>query len=685
MNKMENHVKTSSTAKFPGLLKEYPQLRTHDDLHKFSIQNPEKFWDFQAKNLLTWQKLYSNNCIMDCEMKSGSFKWFYDGQLNASINCVDRHAEKTPDKIALIWEKDEPGTHEKVSYAKLLDMVSRIANVLKSHGIKRGDVVAIYLPMCPLAVATMLACARIGAIHSVIFAGFSSHAIATRVQDADAVAIVTANEGIRGNKRIALRKTVHEAIKNDNCPSIKNVFVISRTDANQDIQPDDIMLENEMQNVDSKCEPEIMNAEDLLFILYTSGSTGAPKGVGHSTAGYLLYAAFTQKHVFGYEDNSDVFGCVADIGWITGHSYVVYGPLMNGGTSVLFESTPTYPDPSRYWDTIEKHQVNQFYCAPTAVRLLLKHGDSHTTKHDRSSLKTIGSVGEPINSEAWHWLNDVIGNGKCDIVDTWWQTETGGICISPRPSEENAPIVPCMAMRPLLGMNPVLINEHGKEILDTISVSGALCLKTPWPGIARTVYGDHDRFIRTYFSTYPGYYFSGDGGAKNQDGYWQITGRMDDVINVTGHRIGTAEVEDALTEHDLVAEAAVVGYPHDIKGESIYAFVVLKKEIGDMGSGTQQENLIKELKQMIKDKIAAFAVPDVVQLCHALPKTRSGKIMRRILRKVTVGKYDELGDTSTLADPSVVEHIVESHLKMSKEIADEEANPSKRSRIASPY
>merc|ERR1719328_579812 len=574
--------------------------------------------------------------------------------------------QKNPDKTALIWEKDEPGTHEKVSYGELQEMVCRIANVFLARGIKRGDVVAIYLPICPLAVATMLACARIGVIHSVIFAGFSSNAIATRVQDANAVAIVTANEGVRGSKRISLRKTVNEALKDDKCPSIKNVFVIHRTDAEDDIQPDDINLEKEMQKVSAKCEPEIVNAEDLLFILYTSGSTGTPKGVGHSTAGYLLYAAFTQKYVFGYEDNSDVFGCVADIGWITGHSYVVYGPLMNGGTSLLFESTPTYPDPSRYWDTIEKHRVNQFYCAPTAIRLLLKHGDSHTSKHNRSSLKTIGSVGEPINNEAWHWLNNVIGNGKCDIVDTWWQTETGGICISPRPSEESAPIVPAMPMRPLLGMNPVLLDDKGKEIPETSNVSGALCLKTPWPGIARTVYGDHSRFIQTYFSAYPGYYFSGDGAARNEDGHWQITGRMDDVINVTGHRLGTAEVEDVLTEHDLVAEAAVVGYPHNVKGESVYAYILLKNENENVDSSGKQDILIKEMKQMIKTKIAGFAVPDEIQICTGLPKTRSGKIMRRILRKVTVGKYDELGDISTLADPSVVEEIVDTHANISK-------------------
>jgi len=651
----------TSTAKFPDLLKEVPQINNHDDLHKYSIENPEKFWDFQAKDLLSWQKPYSTNCIMKCDMTKGEFKWFYDGQLNASVNCVDRHAAKTPEKIALIWEKDEPGTHEKVSYKQLQDMICRIANVFLSHGIKRGDVIAIYLPICPLAVASMLACSRIGVIHSVIFAGFSSNAIAKRIQDANAVAIITANEGIRGNKHIPLRKTVHEAIKDDKCPSIKNVFVIHRTDAEDDIQPNDINLEKEMQKSDEKCQPEIMNAEDLLFILYTSGSTGTPKGVAHSTAGYLLYAAFTQKYVFGYEDNSDVFGCVADIGWITGHSYVVYGPLINGGTTLLFESTPTYPDPSRYWDTIEKHQVKQFYCAPTAVRLLLQHGDSHTMKHDRSSLKTIGSVGEPINQEAWHWLNSVIGNGKCDIVDTWWQTETGGICISPRPSEESAPIVPAMPMRPLLGMNPVLLDDKGKEIPETSNVSGALCLKTPWPGIARTVYRDHNRFVQTYFSAYPGYYFSGDGAAKNEEGYWQITGRMDDVINVTGHRLGTAEVEDILTGHAFVAEAAVVGYPHYIKGESVYAYVVLKHQIGDVYSSEKQEELIEELKQLIKTNIAGFAVPDEIQICTGLPKTRSGKIMRRILRKVSIGEYDELGDTSTLADPSIVEEIVDSH------------------------
>ena len=421
-----------------------------------------------------------------------------------------------------------------------------------------------------------------------------------------------------------------------------------------------------MESVSNECQPEAMNAEDILYILYTSGSTGAPKGLAHSTAGYLLYAAFTQKHVFGYYDNTDVFGCVADIGWITGHSYVVYGPLVNGGTTLLFESTPVYPDPGRYWTTIEKHRVNQFYCAPTAVRLLLKYGESFVAARDMSSIKTIGSVGEPINPEAWHWLHDNVGRGVCDLVDTWWQTETGGICISPRPSAPGAPIHPGMAMRALPGMQPVLMDEQGREMsLENGPQEGALCLKTPWPGMARTVYGDHQRYLDTYFSVYPGYYFTGDGAKVDENGYWQITGRVDDVINITGHRLGTAEVETVLDHHSLVAESAVVGIPHDVKGESVFAYVTLKQEGYEKLRCTHQQSLIvDELKKMVKTSIAGFAVPDHILLCESLPKTRSGKIMRRILRKIAMGNYKELGDVSTLSEPQVVDQIVQNHLRL---------------------
>lgn len=477
-------------------------------------------------------------------MKAGVFKWFADGSLNASFNCIDRHAATNPEKVALIWERDEPGTQVQVTYQQLLEMTNQIANVLLDQSIVRGDIVALYMPVSPLAVASMLACSRIGAIHSIIFAGFSSKAIASRIQDMNAKAIITANEAIRGGKKIPLRKTISDALA-EGLPSVKKIFVMKRTENLEALASDDIILEDAMSSASKSCQPVNVGSEDPLFILYTSGSTGKPKGLSHSTGGYLTYVGFTQKQAFSYFDSNDVFGCVADIGWITGHSYVVYGPLINGGTSVLFESTPTYPDPGRYWETVERLKINQFYGAPTAIRLLIKYGDSWVKKYDRSSLKTLGSVGEPLNHEAWAWFHDLVGEGRCDLIDSWWQTETGGIALAPRPSASNGKIIPAKPMRPMFGIEPVLLDDKGQEIPGN-DKSGALCLKCPWPGIARTVYGDHERYKATYFTTYPGYYFTGDGAHRDADGFYQITGRVDDVINVTGHRLGTAEVEDVL-------------------------------------------------------------------------------------------------------------------------------------------
>uniref|UniRef100_A0A8B9PVW7 Acetyl-coenzyme A synthetase n=1 Tax=Apteryx owenii TaxID=8824 RepID=A0A8B9PVW7_APTOW len=482
-----------------------------------------------------------------------------------TVNCLDQHVQKSPDRVALIWERDEPGSAVHVTYRELLDMTCRLANTLKKYGIQKGDKVAIYMSVSPLSVAAMLACARIGAVHTVVFAGFSAESLAGRIMDSGCKAVITYNQGVRGGRIIELKTTVDKAVKN--CPSIKHVFVAQRTENKVQMGDCDVPLEEEMAKAASVCTPESMDSEDMLFMLYTSGSTGKPKGIVHTQAGYLLYAALTHKYVFDYQQG-DVFGCVADIGWITGHSYVVYGPLCNGATSVLFESTPVYPDPGRYWEMVQRLKINQFYGAPTAIRLLLKYGNEWVKKYDRSSLKTLGSVGEPINNEAWQWFYHVVGNGRCTLVDTWWQTETGGICIAPRPSEKKAEIVPAMAMRPFFGIVPVLMDENGK-VIEGNDVSGALCIAQPWPGMARTIYGDHQRFVDAYFKAYPGYYFTGDSAYRTEKGYYQITGRMDDVINISGHRLGTAEIEDAMADHPEVPETAVIGYPHEIKGEGI--------------------------------------------------------------------------------------------------------------------
>ncbi|KAK2708112.1 acetyl-coenzyme A synthetase 2-like, mitochondrial isoform X2 [Artemia franciscana] len=624
---------------------------SHEELYKFSIEKPEEFWGPIARARLRWDKEFTK--VMDCNMEKGVFDWFIGGKLNASVQCVDRHCEVDPDRIALIWEQDEPGKEQRITFRQLKEMVCKIANVLKSEGVRKSDRVVMYISISPLAVASMLACARIGAVHSVIFAGFSAEALASRIMDAGASVVITSDQSIRGGRLIELKKTVDAAVAK--CPSVRRVLVARRTgNPVPIIEGRDVWLEEAMEAQSVECIPESMDSEDSLFMLYTSGSTGKPKGLVHSTAGYLLYASFTHKQVFDIRDG-DIFACVADIGWITGHSYVVYGPLVNGITTVLFESHPAYPDHGRYWEMVQRIRPTQFYGAPTAIRLLLGHDSSYVTKYDRSSLRTLGSVGEPINHEAWQWYHEVVGKGKCDVVDTWWQTETGGICISPRPSAPGAEIRSAMPMRPLFGIAPVILDDKG-NVLEGRDVSGALCIRKSWPGIARTVYGDHSRYYDTYFKPYPGYYFTGDGSIRDLDGYYHITGRMDDVINVSGHRLGTAEVEDALDEHFSVAESAVVGYPHDIKGEGVYAYIVLKE-----GVIQEHKQIIAELRSIVRTKIAGHAVPEIMQICPSLPKTRSGKIMRRILRKIAADQIEELGDVTTLADPSIIEYIIKNH------------------------
>uniref|UniRef100_A0A3Q3GX56 Propionate--CoA ligase n=1 Tax=Labrus bergylta TaxID=56723 RepID=A0A3Q3GX56_9LABR len=594
---------------------------SHGDLYRLSVTDPDHFWGSAAADRLRWVEPFHR--VRDCELSSGKISWFLGGKLNVSVNCLDVHVEKHPERVALIWERDEPGTEVKVTYRELLETTCRLANTLKNHGIQKGDRVAIYMPVSPLAVAAMLACARIGAVHTVVFAGFSSEALAGRIQDAQCKAVITCNEGVRGGRRIPLKPTVDAAVKS--CPTVRNVFVSHRTETPTSMGELDIPLEEVMARQSAVCPAEPLDSEDLLFLLYTSGSTGKPKGIVHTQAGYLLYTSLTHQYVFDYRDG-DVFGCVADVGWITGHSYVVYGPLCNGATTVLFESTPVYPNPGRYWETVERLKITQFYGAPTALRLLLKYNESWVKKYDRSSLRTLGS-------------------------------ETGGVCIAPRPSEEGAPIVPAMAMRPFFGIQPVLMGEKG-EPLSGNSVSGALCISQPWPGMARGIYGDHQRFVDAYFKPYPGCYFTGDGAYRTEDGYYQITGRMDDVINVSGHRLGTAEIEDALDEHPAVPETAVIGFPHDIKGEVPFAFVVLKEEFAD-----DPFAVLQQLRELVATKIAKYAVPEHFLVVKRLPKTRSGKIMRRILRKVameTTGPGD-LGDVSTLDDASVVNEIIQAH------------------------
>uniref|UniRef100_A0A3B4XIX8 Acetyl-coenzyme A synthetase n=2 Tax=Seriola lalandi dorsalis TaxID=1841481 RepID=A0A3B4XIX8_SERLL len=569
-----------------------------------------------------------------------------------SVNCLDRHVHTCPERVALIWERDEPGSEVKVTYRELLEMTCRLGNLLRHRGVKRGDCVTIYMSPCPLAVASMLACARIGAAHNVVFAGFSAEALAERIRDARSSTVITVNQGVRGGKVTELKRTVDTAVQS--CPTVQQVFVAMRTENPVVMTAKDVAMEEEMLKEDVVCEPAAMDSEDVLFLLYTSGSTGKPKGLVHTQAGYLLYAALTHRYVFSYHDG-DVFGCVADIGWITGHSYSVYGPLANGGTTVLFESTPIYPDPGRYWEMVQRLKINQFYGAPTAIRLLLKYGDQWVHKYDRSTLKTLGSVGEPINTEAWEWYHSVVGDGRCPVVDTWWQTETGGICIAPRPSDPDAEIVPGMAMRPFFGIKPVLMDTEGKVVTSN-NTSGALCIAQPWPGMARTIHNNHQRFTETYCQPHPGYFFTGDGAYRSKEGYYQITGRLDDVINVSGHRIGTAEIEDVVNQCSAVAESAVIGYSHNIKGQGVYAFVVLKKSVE-----VEEADVSRQLTVMVSKNIAKYACPDCIQFVQRLPKTRSGKIMRRVLRKVVECELNGLGDLSTLDDPTTVQEIIQGH------------------------
>jgi acetyl-CoA synthetase len=616
--------------------------------YQASIDNPEKFWG-QVAERLDWFKKPTRIKDVSYQLDDFHIRWFEDGELNASVNCLDRQLAARGDKTALLFEPDSPDQPSlRVTYRELYERTCKLANALRALGVKKGDRVTIYLPMIPDAAVAMLACARIGAIHSVVFGGFAPNSIADRVADCGSKLIITADEGLRGGKKVPLKANVDAALKLPGTNSVETVLVVRHTGGAVDMQmPRDRWFDAVVDEQPAECEPERMNAEDPLFILYTSGSTGKPKGVLHTTGGYLLYAAYTHEAVFDLRED-DIYWCTADVGWVTGHSYIVYGPLANGATSVMFEGVPNYPSVSRFWEVIDKHQVTIFYTAPTAIRALMREGEAPVKKTSRSSLRLLGSVGEPINPEAWRWYYDVVGDGRCPIVDTWWQTETGGILISPLAGAID--LKPGSATLPFFGVRPALVDANG-EILDG-ATEGNLVLLDSWPGQMRTVYGDHQRFIDTYFRTYPGTYFTGDGCRRDADGYYWITGRVDDVINVSGHRIGTAEVESALVLHPKVAEAAVVGFPHDIKGQGIYAYVTLKA--GEVPS----EELQKELVLWVRKEIGPIAAPDHLQWAPGLPKTRSGKIMRRILRKIAENAPDQLGDTSTLADPGVVDSLV---------------------------
>ena len=618
----------------------------YDKLYKESIDNPERFWSEQGKRL-SWYKPYNKICDYSYDKNNLYVKWFEDGTLNASFNCLDRHVEKNPDSLAIIWEGDDPSSSKKITYKELLDEVCKLSNGLKSLGITKGDRVTIYMPMIPEAAVAMLACTRIGAIHSVVFGGFSPEALAGRLKDCDSKFIITADEGVRGGKLIPLKENVDKAISK--LDDFKKCVVVKRTGNsitwNNQI---DYWYHDLLNSSSDVCPPEEMSAEDPMFILYTSGSTGKPKGVLHTTGGYLVYASITHQYIFDCH-NDDIYWCTADVGWVTGHSYIIYGPLCNGSTTLMFEGVPNYPTPSRFWEIVDKHKVNILYTAPTAIRALMSEGDEYVTNTSRKSLRILGSVGEPINPEAWRWYYNVVGNAQCSIVDTWWQTETGGIMITPLVGAID--MKPGSATKPFFGVKPVLVDENNKEIHG--AGEGSLCIDMSWPGQMRTVYGDHQRFVDTYFNQYPGRYFSGDGCRRDEDGYYWITGRVDDVINVSGHRLGTAEVESALVLHKDVSEAAVVGYPHDIKGQGLYAFVSLNKGI------SPSDNLSDELLQWVKKEIGSIAKPDFIQFTSSLPKTRSGKIMRRILRKISINDYNNLGDTSTLADPSVITDLIE--------------------------
>lgn len=620
--------------------------KTYKEAYAASVNDPDKFWGDIAEERFKWIKKWDKVC--DWNFQDPDVKWFTNAKLNITENCLDRHLEERGNKLALIWEPNDPKERfVRYTYRELHEKVCQMANVLKKHGVEKGDRVAIYMPMIPELTISVLACARIGAIHSVVFAGFSAHSLADRINDAQAKMVLTSDGLYRGAKEIPVKRVVDEALQN--CPSVERVLVAERTQwAVNMVQGRDHWLHEELKDADKVCEAETMDSEDMLFILYTSGSTGKPKGVVHTCGGYMVYAGYSFKNVFQYEE-SDIYWCTADIGWITGHTYIVYGPLLNGATTVMFEGVPTFPDAGRFWQVCDKYGVNQFYTAPTAIRALMAMGDDHVLSYSLDSLRVIGTVGEPINEEAWQWYYIHVGKEKCPVVDTWWQTETGGIMISGLGS--HSPMKPAHAGKPLPGIQPVLIDQEGKEIEEN-EVEGYLCIKHPWPSILRTTYGDHDRCRVTYFSHYDGYYFTGDGAKRDKDGMYRIIGRVDDVINVSGHRFGTAEIENAINANDQVAESAVVGYPHDIKGQGIYAYVVTKEKVSN------SDILRAEIIETVVEEIGKIAKPDMIQLVSGLPKTRSGKIMRRILRKVAEGDTSNLGDTSTLLEPDVVDDII---------------------------
>ena len=623
----------------------------YQEMYRQSVEDPDAFWGEHGKRV-EWFKPYSKVKNTTYGPGDVSIKWYEDGTLNAAHNCLDRHLATRGDQVAIIWEGDDPKDDAKLTYRELHAAVCRFANGLKSLGAKKGDRITIYMPMIPEAAIAMLACARIGAVHSVVFGGFSPDSLANRIHDCDSNIIVTADEGLRGGRKVPLKANTDEALKS--CPSIKHSVVVKRTGGAVDMQDGrDVWYHDLVDAQSDDCPAEEMSAEDPLFILYTSGSTGKPKGVLHTTGGYLVYTSMTHQYVFDYHDG-DIYWCTADVGWVTGHSYIVYGPLANGATTLMFEGVPNYPDASRHWQVCDKHQVNIYYTAPTAIRALMREGDEPVKKTSRASIRLLGSVGEPINPEAWLWYHNVVGDGRCPIVDTWWQTETGGILITPLPGA--TALKPGSATRPFFGIRPALVDNDGKLLDGDGEIAGNLCILDSWPGQMRTVFGDHKRFIETYFSQFPGKYFSGDGCRRDGDGYYWITGRVDDVLNVSGHRMGTAEVESALVAHPKVAEAAVVGYPHDIKGQGIYAYVTLN--VGEDPS----DDLRKELVQWVRKEIGPIASPDLLQWAPGLPKTRSGKIMRRILRKIAENDYSNLGDTSTLADPGVVDDLVDNRM-----------------------
>ncbi|GJM12218.1 MAG: acetyl-coenzyme A synthetase 2 [Pseudohongiella sp.] len=632
----------------PPARKTYLNKESFQEMYQQSLEAPEDFWAEQAGNLLHWHEPWKK--VTSGDFSKAESKWFEGAKLNVAYNCIDRHLERHADQTAIIWEGDNPEVDKHISYRELYTEVCKLSNALKARGVNKGDRVCIYMPMVPEAAYAMLACARIGAVHSVVFGGFSPESIKDRILDSDCQTVITADQGVRGGRTIPLKANVDEALQH--CPNVHSVFVVRRTNVEVPWNEQrDVCYHKATEAADGECEPELMDAEDPLFILYTSGSTGKPKGVLHTTAGYLLGAAITHKYVFDYHEG-DVYWCTADVGWVTGHSYIVYGPLANGAITLMFEGVPTYPDASRFWQVIDKHQVNIFYTAPTAIRALMASGDDPVKNTSRSSLRLLGSVGEPINPEAWEWYYHVVGDARCPIVDTWWQTETGGIMITPLPGVTD--LKPGSAATPFFGVKPALLDADGNEIEG--AATGNLVLCNSWPSQIRSVYGDHQRCIDTYFSTYPGYYFTGDSARRDDDGYYWVTGRVDDVINVSGHRLGTAEIESALVLHPTVAEAAVVGYPHDIKGQGIYAYVSL------MAGLEASEELRAELLKFVAKEIGAFARPEVIQFAPGLPKTRSGKIMRRILRKIASNELENLGDTSTLAEPAVVDQLIENRV-----------------------